>query len=81
MRDRSRLLTVALTCGLVWAADAPGDEPSRDPRPLWGRPTGEGLPPGRGTVRRGAQVYAGACAQCHGPSGGESPGPLLVGGR
>jgi mono/diheme cytochrome c family protein len=36
---------------------------------------GEGVPPGRGTVKRGAQIFAVACAQCHGPSGVEGPVP------
>jgi cytochrome c len=44
-------------------------------------PTGEGLPPGRGTVKQGAQAYAGRCAQCHVPTGVEGPSPQLVGGR
>ena len=33
-------------------------------------PTGEELPPGRGTAKEGAQVYAQkACIACHGPAG------------
>jgi S-disulfanyl-L-cysteine oxidoreductase SoxD len=44
-------------------------------------PTGEGLPPGRGTVEQGAQVYAEKCAACHGPTGVEGPKDKLVGGR
>ena len=44
-------------------------------------PTGEGLPPGRGTVKQGAQVYAEKCAACHGPTGIEGPKDKLVGGQ
>lgn len=44
-------------------------------------PTGEGLPPGRGTVQQGAHVYAAKCAGCHGASGVEGPKDKLVGGR
>ena len=44
-------------------------------------PSGEGLPPGRGTVPRGATVYAAKCAKCHGASGTEGPMDRLVGGR
>jgi S-disulfanyl-L-cysteine oxidoreductase SoxD len=44
-------------------------------------PTGEGLPPGRGTVQRGAEVYAAKCAACHGPTGKEGPKDRLVGGQ
>ncbi len=44
-------------------------------------PSGEGLPPGQGTVKHGAQVYAKTCAGCHGPTGVEGPMVPLVGGR
>lgn len=44
-------------------------------------PSGEGLPPGQGTVKEGAQVYAEKCAACHGPSGTEGPKDRLVGGQ
>jgi S-disulfanyl-L-cysteine oxidoreductase SoxD len=44
-------------------------------------PTGDGLPPGQGTVQQGAQIYAAKCAACHGPTGAEGPKDKLVGGR
>lgn len=44
-------------------------------------PSGEGLPPGRGTVSQGATVYAAKCVKCHGASGSEGPMDRLVGGR
>lgn len=44
-------------------------------------PTGANLPPGRGTVKAGAGVYAAKCASCHGATGTEGPMPRLVGGR
>ncbi|WP_447979202.1 c-type cytochrome [Candidatus Nitrospira bockiana] len=44
-------------------------------------PSGEGLPPGRGTVRQGAAVYAAKCAACHGATGVEGPADRLVGGQ
>ncbi len=43
-------------------------------------PTGEGLPPGRGTVKEGAALFAANCAVCHGPTGQEGPMDRLVGG-
>ena len=43
--------------------------------------SGEGLPPGQGTVKQGTQVYAAKCAACHGPTGREGPQDRLVGGR
>lgn len=44
-------------------------------------PTGEGLPPGRGTVQQGAGIYANKCAACHGATGIEGPKDRLVGGQ
>jgi cytochrome c len=43
------------------------------------RPDGQGLPPGQGTARQGAAVYAERCAACHGASGQEGPFDRLVG--
>ena len=43
--------------------------------------TGEGLPPGSGTAKRGAQIYAAKCAVCHGATGTEGPKDKLVGGK
>src|SRR4030095_13206020 len=41
-------------------------------------PHGEELPPGRGTVREGAQLYrAKGCAGCHGATGLEGKAPIL----
>ena len=42
-------------------------------------PDGTGLPPGSGTVQEGAEVYAAACATCHGPSGEGAANDQLVG--
>jgi cytochrome c len=46
------------------------------------RPDGIGLPPGKGSVREGEQVYMGKCAACHGEFG-ESAGrwPQVAGGQ
>ena len=38
-------------------------------------PSGRGLPPGKGTAKQGADVYATWCAMCHGATGKEV-GPL-----
>ncbi len=38
---------------------------------------GKGLPPGSGTAKQGASIYAQKCAQCHGPTGAEGPQNLL----
>ncbi len=34
-------------------------------------PEGKELPPGSGTAKQGAELYAQKCAQCHGPTGAE----------
>lgn len=43
-------------------------------------PSGEGLPPGRGTVKDGEAVYAAHCQACHGAKGAGKPVDRLVGG-
>jgi S-disulfanyl-L-cysteine oxidoreductase SoxD len=44
-------------------------------------PDGRGLPPGSGTAAEGAALFAGLCAQCHGPEGIGGSAPELAGGR
>ncbi len=38
-------------------------------------PSGKGLPPGKGTAKEGAAIYAARCSYCHGVTGKEG-GPL-----
>jgi cytochrome c len=45
------------------------------------RPSGAGLPPGRGTVAQGEAVYAAKCQACHGEKGAGQPNDRLVGGK
>lgn len=46
------------------------------------QPDGRGLPPGRGTVRQGEEIYLQRCASCHGEFGqGAGRWPALAGGR
>jgi mono/diheme cytochrome c family protein len=46
------------------------------------RPDGAGLPPGSGSVSKGADIYADQCAACHGTFGeGEGRYPKLAGGE
>jgi len=43
---------------------------------------GRGLPPGRGTVKQGEQIYLARCGSCHGEFGqGAGRWPALAGGR
>ena len=57
-------------------------EEIRSATPIVG-PDGEGLPPGSGTAKQGAALYASKCQLCHGPSGEgiRRLGPRLVGGE
>jgi mono/diheme cytochrome c family protein len=44
-------------------------------------PDGKGLPPGQGTAKDGAPIFAAKCAVCHGDEGqGAKIGPRVVGG-
>jgi cytochrome c553 len=46
------------------------------------RPDGHGLPPGKGTVREGEEIYISQCAACHGEFGeGKDRWPVLAGGH
>jgi S-disulfanyl-L-cysteine oxidoreductase SoxD len=45
-------------------------------------PAGKELPPGSGTAREGAKIFAAKCAVCHGASAEGTPlGPHLLGGQ
>ena len=41
-------------------------------------PDGQGLPPGSGTAKDGAQIFAQKCAACHGATGSGGPAPNLI---
>jgi S-disulfanyl-L-cysteine oxidoreductase SoxD len=85
---------LAVIVGLLavgaWAAGGPGyrgpfgigrvpSEAEIKARDIAVGPDGEGLPPGRGTVSVGEQVYQAKCMACHGPTGTEGPMDTLVG--
>ncbi len=77
----------------TWALAASGDKPpsygfghpaTEAEIQAWNidvAPTGEGLPPGRGTPLEGAKIFAKKCVGCHGPTGKEGPMDRLVGGK
>ncbi len=44
-------------------------------------PDGANLPPGSGTPKQGAEVYAAKCIDCHGPEGVNGENDRLVGGQ
>lgn len=78
-------LTFAVTAVLPAHADGPGLGRSATPEEIavWDisiGPDGAGLPPGSGTARQGAAVFAEKCAACHGEKGAGKPNDQLVGG-
>ena len=80
-----RVLPFVLLMGVSALAQSPtysvGRTPSAEEIRAWDisiGPTGEELPPGRGTAKEGAQIYrAKGCAGCHGATGLEGTSPNL----
>ena len=78
-------LALALLIGTCVAAQSPtygvGRTPTAEEIRAWDisiGPTGEELPPGRGTAKEGAQAYrAKGCGGCHGAAGVGGSAPLL----
>jgi mono/diheme cytochrome c family protein len=88
MMRHSIALVVAVALTLGTSGDGPparfgfGRPATADEIAAWDidvRPDGKGLPPGQGTARNGAPIYARRCAICHGASGREGPSERLVG--
>jgi hypothetical protein len=44
-------------------------------------PDGKELPPGSGTAKEGATIFAQKCVACHGATGSEGPAPMLIKGQ
>ena len=80
-----RVLSLVLFTAISASAQSPtygvGRTPSAEEIRAWDisiGPTGEELPPGRGTAKEGAQVYrTKGCAGCHGATGIEGTAPNL----
>src|ERR1700687_5688377 len=76
------------SCAAAWA-QAPsynvGRSPTKEEIQAWDisiGPEGKELPPGSGTAKQGAAIYAKKCAACHGPTGeGSQLAPHLLGGK
>jgi cytochrome c len=85
MRSLRFLPVVILgVCSAGWAQSPTygvGKTPSAEEIRAWDiaiSPTGKELPPGRGTAKEGAQLYAQKCVACHGATGSEGPAPMLI---
>ena len=87
---RLLVFLAALTAGTVARAQAPnyknvGRAPTPDEIRAWDTavgPAGKELPPGSGTAKEGAEIFAEKCVVCHGPAGeGSQMAPRLVGGK
>lgn len=92
----SKLLValMALVTGVAALAQGPtyhrGRTPSAEELRAWNiilDPAGKELPPGSGTAKRGAEIFAQRCVTCHGPDGTGGvgregrDGPRLVGAK
>jgi cytochrome c len=85
------VLTLLLSAGVAILAQSPtyhlGRTPSQQEIEAWDKavaPDGKELPPGKGTAKEGAKLFAERCAGCHGPTGEMCPPghtETLVGGK
>ena len=80
-----RFLALFMFLGSTAVAQSPtygvGSTPSEEEIRAWDiaiSPTGEELPPGRGTSKEGELVYRRQCASCHGVDGEGAGAPRLV---
>ena len=85
LRRVVRLLPVLILVGTSALAQGPtygiGTTPTDEDIRAWDisiSPTGEELPPGRGTSEEGQLVYRRQCAACHGVDASGGSGPRLV---
>jgi mono/diheme cytochrome c family protein len=79
------LLTASASLAQTPSYSNVGRTPTKEEIQAWdiaAGPDGKGLPPGHGTAKEGAPIYATKCALCHGPAGEGGPiGLRLVGGK
>ena len=88
-RSSRILMLAAASCAVLWAQALPysnvGRTPTKEEIQAWDISVGtEGkeLPPGSGTAKEGAGIFAKKCAACHGATAeGSSLGPRLTGGK
>jgi len=85
MRARFWIAALGLAAGPAFAGDDFGLGHTASPEDIAGwnidiASDGAGLPPGRGSVAQGAQIFAAKCATCHGAHGEGKPMDALAGG-
>ncbi|HEV2274015.1 MAG TPA: cytochrome c [Acidobacteriaceae bacterium] len=75
---------ILCACGAAWA-QSPTYGVGRTPTPEEIRaeditisPDGKNLPPGKGTAKEGAAIFAQKCVACHGESGWGGLAPMLI---
>ena len=80
------MMGIAWATGTAMQAQMPtydlGRAPTEEEVRAWDvtvGPAGKELPPGSGTAKQGAVIYAQSCAHCHGLTGTEGPYRKLVG--
>jgi S-disulfanyl-L-cysteine oxidoreductase SoxD len=78
-------LAMTLGLGLIARSQSPtfglGKAPTAEEIRAWDiaiRPDGKELPPGKGTAKEGAELYAQKCSACHGKNGYEGRAPQLI---
>jgi S-disulfanyl-L-cysteine oxidoreductase SoxD len=78
------LLTATASLAQLPSYSNIGRAPTKEEIQAWDisvGPDGKGLPPGSGSAKEGAPIFAVKCAICHGPNGeGAKIGPRIVGG-
>jgi cytochrome c len=75
---------ILCVCGAAWA-QSPTYGVGKTPTPEEIRaeditisPDGKNLPPGKGTAKEGAAIFAQKCSACHGESGSGGLAPMLI---
>jgi hypothetical protein len=79
------LAACAVVCAQAPSYNNVGRSPTKEEIQVWDisiGPEGRELPPGSGTAKQGAEIFAKKCAACHGATAEGSPlAPRLLGGR